>query len=92
MKIVVSWHVEGEEDTRELTSEDLPIEDIEVIFDSEGVSEVIEEFEGRGIMIDQGGSDNTTEYDLPDTFEDVGEGEKTATELFNKIVEIFRVG
>lgn len=48
---------------------------------------VVDFFENKGITIDQGGDENTLEFDLPDTFDTVSQAQRTAKKIMDKLLK-----
>lgn len=49
------------------------------------LQEVADYFENKGVTIDQGGDDNTIEFDLPDSFDNVSTAYRTANKVMKKL-------
>jgi hypothetical protein len=49
------------------------------------LQEVADFFEDKGITIDQGGDDNTIEFDLPDTFDNASSAARTANKVMKRL-------
>ena len=95
MIIVVSWHhYDGEYyDEDELIDVEESSDDMDLtlkdVIENPAIEAIVTKWEGTGVTIDQGGSANTADFDLPDQFDAKDEGEGTAKKLLAELIAVF---